>query len=135
MSKIEWNNSFSVNVPEIDEQHKKWIGMINELHAILLRGDLKENMEISSKVVAEIRDYTLYHFTTEEKLMKEINFPDLPSHKDIHNKFYMQVKELYYDINEGKTVLNTEIMNTLTNWLSEHILNEDKKLLKFIPGK
>jgi hemerythrin len=132
MGKIVWDSSFSVNVPEIDEQHRKWIGMINELHNTMMEGNVRKVTEISTKIIADVRDYTRYHFSTEEKFMQKIDYPGLPAHKKIHDDFYVRVKQLYNDIAEGKTVLDTEIMKTLSNWLRDHILNEDKKFVEYI---
>ncbi len=132
MSKIEWESSFSVNVPEIDEQHKKWIKIINELHDVMVDGNLKEVIEAPGKALTEMRDYTRHHFLSEEEFMKKINYPDFSSHKQIHDKFYVEVNQLYLDVTEGKTVLNTETMSMLTTWLRDHILKEDKKFIEFV---
>jgi hemerythrin len=69
MPKILWEQSFCVDVPEIDEQHKKWITIINDLHELLLNGaDFSES--IQDKLLA-MRDYGRVHFADEEQVYGE----------------------------------------------------------------
>ncbi len=128
MPHIEWNDEFSVKIDEIDAQHKKWIRIINELHDTLVSNasaaDLK-NATINS--LDSMRDYASLHFTFEENYMDSIGYPDIYGHKQIHNNLLRQVDMYRNDIATGKTVLNTSIMKTLMNWLTDHILNEDRK--------
>ncbi len=42
MALIDWDKSLSVNVEEIDQQHKKLIAMINELNEAMRNGKGKE---------------------------------------------------------------------------------------------
>ncbi len=43
MSLINWDNTLSVNVAEIDGQHHKLVEMINELHDAMRQGKSREN--------------------------------------------------------------------------------------------
>ena len=131
MSKIKWDDTFSVNNAELDAQHKKWLDIINDLHDSLIKDEAGDYRETAEESVKAMKDYVRFHFDEEEKYMRNINYPDLSSHKEIHAKFYDQTKCLYNDVMEGKLVFNTEIMNALTNWLQDHILNEDKKYSMF----
>ena len=42
MSLIKWNNSYSVNVTKIDQEHKKLFTMINELTDAMKAGQSKD---------------------------------------------------------------------------------------------
>lgn len=44
MPLIEWNDSFSVNVSEIDFQHKRPVSMINELNDAMAKGKGKDTI-------------------------------------------------------------------------------------------
>ena len=131
MSLIVWDETYSVNNPEIDDQHKTWIDITNELHDALMNADLKRLMETAEKDLTEMRDYTRYHFMAEEAFMQAADYPDFPAHKQIHDKFYIQIKDMCTDIEEGKLVLTTDIMKTLKKWLQNHILTEDRKFREF----
>jgi hemerythrin-like metal-binding protein len=131
MSKITWNDSFSVKNDEIDNQHKKWIEMINDLHDVLIQDNFDNLQKITVQTLDAMNEYVRYHFSAEEKYMQKIGYPGLPSHKTLHEQFYLRITTLHSDIQAGKLVLNTEIMKTLTHWLQEHILNEDMKYSRF----
>ena len=78
MSLIEWDESrFSVLVDDMDEQHKMWINLINILHDSLIG----EGSEITPETaIQEMLDYTQYHFSKEEQLMRNANYPEFTTH-------------------------------------------------------
>jgi len=80
---IEWNDTFSVSVDEIDNQHKKLFGIINELHDSVVERNSKR---VIGGLLKELLDYTDYHFKSEEKLYELFNF-SYKFHKKIHEDF------------------------------------------------
>ena len=125
MPRIEWEESFSVNNDEIDDQHKKWIAIINELHDSMMKGDI--SLSTTLNVMKSMKEYVKYHFEYEEEYMRKINYPGFAEHQGLHGKFYVLINQYYNDIHSGKMVLNGEIMSILVNWLKDHILHTDKK--------
>ncbi|WP_298684569.1 bacteriohemerythrin [uncultured Methanomethylovorans sp.] len=84
MRLITWSEKYSMNIKEIDDQHKKLVEMINELHDTMKQAKSKETSLI---VINELVAYTQYHFSTEEKYMKQFGYSDHVSHKKEHEKF------------------------------------------------
>ncbi len=132
MPLIEWTDDFSVDISEIDGQHKRWIEIMNTLHNALMSGGAKGFPGGTEETLKAMQEYTRLHFAAEEEYLREIAYPDLAQHKTLHSKFYLQVLQLLRDEQEGKLVLNREIMATLSQWLCNHILIEDKKYSRFI---
>jgi len=130
MPRIEWEGSFSVNNREIDDQHKKWIAIINELHDSMMKGDISLGMTLNT--MKSMKEYVKYHFEYEEEYMRKINYPGMTEHIKIHARFYVLISQYYNDLQSGKMVLNSEIMSILMNWLKDHILNTDKKYISSI---
>ena len=60
MPRIEWSESFSVGVAEIDEQHRRWVELINKLHDAIM--DKKVSPEMTDKILSEMIDYSHFHF-------------------------------------------------------------------------
>jgi len=58
---FEWDEKYSVNVDEIDEQHKKLVDLIKQLHDSLEDGSASETV---GEVLNEMAEYTEYHFET-----------------------------------------------------------------------
>lgn len=127
-----WNEDLSVGIDAMDEQHKKWIEITNELHDALLGGG---SLEALIKIVKEIEDYTHLHFMEEEKLMEGLNYPDLASHKAKHENFKKKVQEIKNDLLSGEIVLGSRVMKVIINWLETHIMDEDKRYGKAASNK
>ncbi|HOJ64747.1 MAG TPA: bacteriohemerythrin [Spirochaetota bacterium] len=132
MSLFIWEEKYSVNIKEIDEQHKKLVGILNELHTSMLGG--KAN-NVLKKVLNELIDYTTYHFKTEEQLMTIHNYPKYDEHKASHKNLTDKVLSFYSELESGKKLLSVELLFFLKDWLVNHILGEDKMYSKFFNDK
>ncbi len=128
MSCIVWDESFSVHVKEIDEQHKRWIDIINGLHDSLMKGEGYE--EITGKSLRAMEEYGAFHFAFEEQYMAGIGYSNLASHKNEHDEFLKKIRQYVRDEAQGKIILNTDIMKMLKGWLVNHILQCDKLFAK-----
>jgi hemerythrin-like metal-binding protein len=124
-----WSDSYSVNSPEIDTQHKKLFDLINNLHDAMIRGKGKE---VVGQILDGLIDYTRVHFADEEKMLEAINYPDLPAHLVEHDAFIRKVFQLQTDYRSGKQALTLPVMDFLKNWLLNHILKTDKKYMPFV---
>ncbi len=132
MPLIEWDESFSVDIDRIDREHRKLIGLINQLHEAMLEQKAQEAM---TAIVTEMVDYAQTHFATEELYMEEFRYPDLHLHRVEHQKFIEKTDELRKRVNQGEFVLSLEVMRFLRDWLKGHILGTDKKYAPFLKEK
>ncbi len=130
MSRIEWDDSFSVNNAEIDNQHKKWITIHNNLHESILKRS--ENPQLGPEALKAMKEYAQVHFSFDEEYMQKINYTHLIEHHRIHKDFDNLIYNYYREAHEGKLVLDSKIIRILKNWLLDHILKEDKKYALFL---
>lgn len=124
MSLMEWTSDLSVGVREIDDQHKKLIGLINKLHDAMRAGQGKQALE---GTLQELAAYTVYHFQTEEKYMEKFSYVRLPSHKAEHAAFVKKVTDFQNEYAAGRLGLTLDLMNFLRDWVSSHIQKTDKQ--------
>ncbi len=61
MELVQWSESLSVTIREIDRQHQKLFDMINELHQAQLQGKGKD---VQGKIVNGLISYTNEHLVT-----------------------------------------------------------------------
>jgi len=128
MAFINWDDSFSVNVKEIDAQHKKLVNMLNELYDAMRQGKGKE---ILGKTISGLIEYTDVHFKTEEKYFDKFGYPETEQHKKEHSDFVQKVLDFKKDFESGKLTLTVKVMNFLKEWLQNHIKGSDKKYSAF----
>lgn len=124
MSFINWSSNLSVSVAEIDQQHQKLVGLINELHDAMKQGKGKE---VLGKIVNELINYTATHFSLEERYFAKFSYPETGIHKLEHADFVKKVTAFKNDFSNGKTILSVEVMNFLSDWLQKHIQGTDKR--------
>jgi hemerythrin len=132
MAFLEWNDTYSVGVAKMDDQHKKWIGYINQLHDALAIGKGKAETAV---IVNSLVEYTNFHFSAEEKLLTENNYIGLVNQQNKHKAFVVKVQEFQNDVNSGNLTTGIKVNQFLKDWLIEHIMGEDKKYTKFLNDK
>lgn len=129
MAIIQWNDTFSVNVAEIDKQHQKLIAMINELHDAMRQG--KSN-DVLKPILNGLIEYTGVHFKTEENLFARYKYPEAENHKKAHADFVAKVMDFKTRFESSAVGLSIDVMTFLSNWLQNHIKGEDKKYAPFL---
>lgn len=127
MSLMQWDDTMTVGVEEMDEQHKTLIAMINEAYEAIQRHD--EHM--LSALIDKMREYAVMHFHAEEELLEQYEFPELEGHRKLHDAFNDKVDEFQQNLFE-KTNLS-QIFVFLSRWLTSHIMEEDRKYMAFAP--
>jgi hemerythrin-like metal-binding protein len=74
-----------------------------------------------------------FYFTTEEKYLGQVNYPDFEAHKKEHEAFVSEVvKQLKsFEENQNDPVA---LVDFLKNWLLNHIAVMDKKYAPYLAG-
>jgi hemerythrin len=125
---IKWTEDLSVGHETLDQEHQKWIAILNDFYQGLKDGKSKEKL---IELVVAMLDYTKYHFSSEEKYMKSINFPDFDEHKEKHDFYVNRITEFHDKIKERKMILSLEVTNFLKTWLINHIKGTDQNYARF----
>jgi hemerythrin-like metal-binding protein len=123
MALLTWNPDMSVGVRVLDEDHKKLIAMINELHASMLQG---HSHEVVGGVLRRLANYTVEHFQREEKLFAQTGYPAAAGHKREHEKLKAQVMVEIQKFQAGSASIGMETLTFLRDWLKHHIQESDK---------
>ncbi|QKQ25563.1 bacteriohemerythrin [Candidatus Reidiella endopervernicosa] len=79
---ITWDDTYSVGIEEIDNQHKVLVGLINELDDALR---VHSNREMVQGVIDQLIDYTKLHFAVEESIMRLFKYKEYEPHKAVHD--------------------------------------------------
>ncbi|MCX8070702.1 MAG: bacteriohemerythrin [Thermodesulfovibrionales bacterium] len=134
MALLNWGSLFETKISEIDTQHKKLVDLLNTVHEAVQN---KKTTDVMNKTLSELVNYTKNHFTTEERLMKQHNYPDYEKHKKEHENLSQKVVEFQqkYAKSSNDPLLVQELSIFLKNWLTNHIVGIDKKYAPFLLSK
>jgi hemerythrin len=124
MVKIEWNDNLATGIELIDEQHKMLLEKLNDISLAIER---QQGVDVITKTLDFMMDYTDFHFSDEEKHMKESEYPRIEYHKKMHKEFVDTLQDLVTEYKEdGATDRLAESVNIfLFNWLVKHIRGVD----------
>jgi hemerythrin len=124
-----WKQEYSVGNDLMDKQHQVLIEMINKMHDSMKLG---KGVIEAGNIVTEMIDYSVMHFAAEEELMKKIKYTGLNAHIKEHNAFMVKAADFQKQIDSGSFTLSMDIITFLRDWLTDHILVNDKAYSKFI---
>lgn len=124
MKSITWNESLSVDIDEIDNQHKGLIETINTLEAAAQNS---ERNKVCFEIVLKLKSYLNEHFTTEEKYMLQYNYPEMLAHKKEHAEFIKNTLDFELACVEFYSPF-IPMLDFLKEWLANHIAVTDMKM-------
>ncbi len=129
MSLFVWDAKYTLNIAELDRQHQKLFALFNDLYDAMQDG---HGHEVIDKVLTGVVDYTVYHFETEERLLRQHGYQDEPAHRAEHAKLAAQAKALVLKHRAGEGKVTMVTLKFLCDWLNNHILGSDKKFAPFL---
>lgn len=128
MDKLVWSNKIKIGVETIDLQHHYFLDLINRLIVYKEKGSRKLQ---PFNLLQEILYYAQFHFTSEENLMLEYDYPKYEAQREEHRKLieHLLVEISKFENNEKDLDI---LYNYLTNWFYHHTIRDDKEMGIFI---
>ena len=132
-----WTGSLSVGVKEFDDDHKRLIRMINEMHGIIRDGNSTGKIEAEEIEIAlhRLENYFQYHCLKEEEAMVKVGFSGVEEHRQEHAHFLGKVREMtsrFRGSTEPKHA--KEIVDFMYDWLISHVHENDMKYSSCLRG-
>ena len=120
---LSWTPDLSLGIDIIDNQHKRIVDYINHLETARIDRD----GAAISRVLEELVDYTVSHFSLEEAMMEAANYGFLKPHQKVHELFVRRVSDYQQRFKRGEDVETVagDLQTTLVTWLTNHIKRED----------
>lgn len=124
MAFFEWSPEYSVQVSELDDQHKKLLMMMNKAYDAIQEN--VDHINVSTLLTA-MSDYAIMHFSKEEHLLKKYEYNEFETQQKEHNQFFDQIMIFKTKLSDGDPFVMAEIAEYLSKWLFSHIKIHDKK--------
>jgi hemerythrin len=130
----QWDSSLETGHEKIDNQHKQLVAALNDIIDASRQGKGREEI---FKTLDFLTGYTIMHFSTEEKLQVQYDYPDYLIHKRYHDEFKVVVDGLIRRvIEEGPTEeIIAAVTTTIGDWLLNHIKGDDFRLAAYIKSR
>ena len=121
-----WSENYETGINEIDDQHRRLVTIGAKLEDMLYAGHSIDYYDYIIETINELRDYTEYHFSYEEKKMEESGYDRFELHRMEHLYFIKRIDKLsLLDIDSQQISVIQEALAFLSKWLFGHILKED----------
>ncbi len=128
----EWFEKYKIGVPLIDADHLNLFVEVARFNEHLQSG---MSAEALGKSLNFLDKYVGAHFAREEMLMREKSYPHYTQHKTLHlhlKKVVFAVRRVFQT--DMDKVDKEKLNQFLHNWLVEHILKVDIKLVPYVNG-
>jgi hemerythrin len=128
---IEWRESLSVGVEQIDSQHKQLLSHFDQLLRACESGKGTDELK---RLIGFLDGYVILHFGDEERLQRLRLYPDYATHKLEHDSFVARLNRLKEEIGRDGVALHhvVETNHLLLKWLIHHISTVDVQLGRFL---
>jgi hemerythrin len=125
MKTLTWDNTLSVEVPEIDEDHRRLVDLYNLLSQAAAQG---ESTDYINALTDELVACTAWHFRHEERLMLKHGYEGLEEHRNEHAELIASVQALQQRLRKQDEAVGNDEIEYLERWLMEHIFGADMKM-------
>jgi len=124
---IKWTTDYSVHIREIDGQHNTIVAVVKELSEFIDKGGERE---VIGTIIRKLISIAGFHFATEEKYFVLFKYEEAETHTNIHRAMLKRLEDFRRDFFEHGKDVTAALANFTMVWLTDHVLNQDKKYVK-----
>lgn len=123
---FEMKEEYKTGIAFIDEEHTKLFEIGERAFQLIKNSYSPDKYDSIVSIIYELREYAEIHFKHEEEYMKSINYKKLFSQVIEHEEFMKKVNSVNFSsIDHDQNEALMKILQFLSNWLTEHILEKD----------
>lgn len=121
-----WNEDYALGIKQIDDQHKELFAIGNELYALLNTVGEDDIYDEIMEIVGRLKDYTIFHFTTEENYFEAFAYEGAEAHRKEHNIFVDKLESIdFHAVDEDQRKHAMNILKMIIDWIFKHIHGSD----------
>lgn len=124
-----FTDAYRTGIKFVDEEHKKLFDIIRETNDVIHAELLHDKYDAIINILNELKEYTVIHFSDEEKYMESISYEGLELQRIAHNAFVDRLNEIdLNDMDDNQSEYLDDLIEFLLGWLINHIQKMDKKI-------
>jgi hemerythrin len=128
---FEWREAYRVGIPRIDEDHEKLFAMIGSLAQSLENSTAHEELEAAT---AALVDAMRLHLKHEQSILSAASPSEFEIQRKGHDAFLSQIETIRKRIPGAREAAVREVVDTVKDWIIEHVLLEDRKYRHLLGG-
>jgi hemerythrin len=127
---IAWSDTLSVDVPEIDAEHRQFVARVNELNKAIVEGEDKRAIE---RLLDLMLMEATHHFWHEQQLLADWKYPDRAVHVAKHAQLTAQLERVMREFEQADVSFAWALKGLyIKQLLVDHLLQEDMKYRDFL---
>jgi hemerythrin len=124
MNLLSLHHFSSVDIRAMDDQHGILMDTLNELRLTVLRGYHREEV---NQLLKQLVDFTRMHFSSEEQLLEQFDYPGLADHRAEHQRLLLQIQESANKLRHSESMHMRPLLGFLCDCYQEHMEGADKE--------
>jgi len=126
---LTWSDDrLGLGVPVMDGYHQEFLSILSALTTM--------PDGVFATLFTELVRHSREHFSQEEQLMKETQFPAMQEHMDEHRRVLRDLEALLERVNSGRMLIPREfVKNGMPEWFALHLSTMDSALAAHLKDK
>jgi hemerythrin len=144
MSKF--GSGLQLGIEEIDDQHQGMVALLRHI-AVEIESHHQDSNGTQTKIggeplsahcqhirslIDQLVELTTEHFRTEERLMRDTDYPGYAEHKYEHKMLMVELRVFVRSVFSGKECIDAQDLVSLRRWLVGHIALEDRQMASYL---
>lgn len=126
---LRWNEKLNTGIAAIDRQHQALIRVANRLEAAASWGTALFALDY---VIGELSTYAAEHFSQEDALFSNSDYPKVEEHRAEHRGFIERVESFRKELAAGGDLQPSQLHAFLSDWIIHHIEELDMGYVSYI---
>lgn len=128
---FEWKDDYKIGVKSIDEAHKQLFAIVSRILKNFTESNFERNKMTCIEAIKYLKDYTIQHFTDEERYQLQIGYTGYADHKKVHDNMRdVVVPALEREMTASRYSKESiaHFVGACAGWLAAHVMIDDQAI-------
>lgn len=123
---VEWRDEYFTGIKLIDNENMELVETANRLWEKCVNGGA-DDTAFFKDIVEQVIEYIKAHFSAEEKILAEVNYPEMRELKKEFDSFASDILMLVKEFENGEKLAPNRLARRLRDWVLSHVALSDTK--------